>query len=130
MKTDFYLSRKGKVRMPLHIISREEFSKHPKYYGYCPCKLGERALIHPDGIIRVCSSMLSTPYGVAHYTSDEICWNECNNELKNHKMNEYTPCTNQVALYSDSFCPVCFSLKPYQNELVWTDNNVESFREE
>lgn len=118
------------VRFPVHIIEHSEFEKHKKYYGYCPCKLGERALIHPDGIIRVCSSMLSTPYGVAQYNDNEICWNEYNNELQNHKMDEYTPCTNQGALYTETMCPVCFSLKPYQNEIVWNRCKVEEMRSE
>lgn len=116
------------VRFPVHIIERSEFAKHKRYYGYCPCKLGERALIHPDGIIRVCSSMLSTPYGVAHYNSEEICWNKFNNELQNHKMGEYTPCTNQQALYTETMCPVCFSLKPYQDEVVWNSCKIEEMR--
>lgn len=116
------------VRFPIHIITKEEFQEHPEYYGYCPCKLGERALIHPDGIIRVCSSLLSTPYGVAHYNDAEICWNEYNNELTEHKMEEYTPCTNQRLLYTDELCPVCFSLKPYQNEIVWNKCGVENLK--
>lgn len=130
LKDDFYLDRIDKVRLPLHVIRLDEFDKHPQYYGYCPCKLGERALIHPDGIIRVCSSMLSTPYGVAHYTSSKIEWNEYNNELCKHKMNEYTPCTNQTALNTKELCPVCFSIKPHQNEIVWKESNVESLRSE
>ncbi len=116
------------IRFPIHIINRKEFDEHPQYYGYCPCKLGERALIHPDGIIRVCSSMLSTPYGVAHYNYEKIIWNELNNELSEHKMNEYTPCTNQTELYINDLCPVCFSIKPYQNEIIWKTSNVEKFR--
>lgn len=116
------------VRFPVHLITREEFQKHPQYYGYCPCKLGERALIHPDGIIRVCSSLLSTPYGVAHYNDTEIRWNEYNNELTEHKMNEFTPCTNQRLLYTDKLCPVCFSLKPHQNEIVWKKCGVENLK--
>lgn len=118
------------IRFPIHIVTRKEFNDKPKYYGYCPCKLGERALIHPDGIIRVCSSMLSTPYGVAHYNSEEIRWNYFNNELQNHKMNEYTPCTNQKAMYVADYCPVCFSIKPFQNEPVWQANQVEALRGE
>ncbi len=117
------------IRFPVHIVKKEEFEEHPQYYGYCPCKLGERALIHPDGIIRVCSSLLSTPYGVAHYNEKEICWNEFNNELSEHKMKEDTPCTNQLALYMDGLCPVCFSIKPYQNEIVWKKSQVEGLRE-
>ena len=120
--------RKVDVRLPLHIISREEFEKHPRYYGYCPCKLGERALIHPDGIVRVCSSMLSTPYGVAHYNAEELVWNEYNNELYRHEMDQCTPCTNQSALYSDGLCPICFSIKPYQNEPVWVNSRIEELK--
>lgn len=117
------------VRFPVHVITHEEFSENPAFYGYCPCKLGERALIHPDGIIRVCSSMLSTPYGVAHYNDDEVVWNKYNNELINHKMDEYTPCTNQQKLYSDMLCPVCFSIKPNQDEIVWKNSRVDDRRE-
>ena len=121
---------KNNIRFPLHVISKKEFDKHPQYYGYCPCKLGERALLHPDGIVRVCSSMLSTPYGVAHYNAEEIVWNEYNNELRNHEMDKYTPCTNQTGLYSGDLCPICFSIKPYQDELIWVENNVEGLKEE
>ena len=113
------------IRLPLHVISHIEFEKHPDYYGYCPCKIGERALVHPDGIIRVCSSMLSTPYGVAHYNDDEIVWNEYNNELSKHEMNRFTPCTNQRALYTDDLYPICFSIKPFQNEIVWNETAME-----
>lgn len=118
------------IRFPVHIVTKKEFDENPKYYGYCPCKLGERALIHPDGIIRVCSSMLSTPYGVAHYNGEEICWNYYNNELEKHRMEEYTPCTNQKGLYFKDYCPVCFSIKPFQNEPVWQANQVEKLRGE
>lgn len=118
------------VRFPIHIITNDEFERAPQYYGYCPCKLGERALIHPDGIIRVCSSLLSTPYGVAHYNAEQICWNEFNNELQDHKMHEHTPCTNQKGLYAGDYCPVCFSLKPYQDEVVWNRNQMKQFNED
>lgn len=116
------------IRFPVHLVTKKEFQDNPEYYGYCPCKLGERALIHPDGIIRVCSSMLSTPYGVAHYNEKEICWNYYNNELREHKMKEYTPCTNQKEMYIGNYCPVCFSIKPFQNEPVWKANQVEKLR--
>lgn len=108
-----------KIRLPQHIINEKEFSKNPKYYGYCPVKLGERVLIHPDGIIRVCSSLLSTPYGIARYNEKEIKWEEISNEMCNHKVNEFTPCTNQTALYKNGIVPLCFSFKPKQDEIVW-----------
>lgn len=113
------------LRFPLHVVSKSEFDTHSEYYGYCPCKRGERALIHPDGIIRVCSSMLSSPYGVAHFNDREIVWNEYNNELQRHEMNKNTPCTNQTNLYTDELCPICFSIKPFQKEIVWNKTVIE-----
>ncbi len=74
--------------------------------------------------------MLSTPYGVSHYNNEEIVWNEYNNELRNHEMNKYTPCTNQTGLYSEELCPICFSIKPYQDEIIWVDNNIERLKGE
>lgn len=127
---DNILNTTKNIRLPLHIITKKEFDRHPQYYGYCPCKLGERALLHPDGIIRVCSSMLSTPYGVAHYNTKEIVWNEYNNELQNHEMDKFTPCTNQKKMYINDICPICFSIKPYQDEIIWVENNVEGLRGE
>lgn len=127
---DNILNTPKNIRLPLHIITKKEFDRHPQYYGYCPCKLGERALLHPDGIIRVCSSMLSTSYGVAHYNTKEIVWNEYNNELQNHEMDKFTPCTNQKKMYRNDICPICFSIKPYQDEIIWVENNVEGLRGE
>jgi MoaA/NifB/PqqE/SkfB family radical SAM enzyme len=107
------------VRLPVHVIERNEFNKDPEYYGYCPCKLGERVLIHPDGIIRICSSMLSTCYGVAKYDNEKILWENITTELFRHDKNKNTPCTNQTALYTKDIVPVCFSFKPRQTEPVW-----------
>ena len=64
-------------------------------------------------------------HGVAHYNAEQICWNEFNNELQEHKMDVFTPCTNQKALYIKGYCPVCFSLKPYQDEVVWNRSKME-----
>jgi len=108
-----------KVRLPLHIIKKDEFDSCPEYYGYCPSKLGERVLIHPTGIIRICSSLLSTCYGSAFFNKDRIQWNEYSNELCEIERQIFTPCSHQKALYSNDFVPVCFSLKPYQHEIVW-----------
>lgn len=114
------------VRFPLHLIPQNEFDKKPDYYGYCPCKKGERALIHPDRTIRVCSSMLSTPYGVANFDSTSIVWNHYNNELYNHDFTLHTPCTNQKLLYKNEIVPICFSIKPYQDEPVWNNQQMDS----
>jgi MoaA/NifB/PqqE/SkfB family radical SAM enzyme len=111
---------KIKVRLPQHFITREEFEKNKKFYGYCPVKMGERVLIHPNGVLRVCSALLSSIHHIANYNDKKITWEEYQNETVNHKMNEYIPCTNQINLYFDNYVPLCFSFKPDQDEIVWT----------
>jgi MoaA/NifB/PqqE/SkfB family radical SAM enzyme len=116
--------RKGKynidLRVPQSFISKECFDKKPKYYGFCPAKLGERILVHPNGILRVCSGLLGTPYGVAYYNNKNIIWNDTKtNELIDHKIGEFTPCTNRSKKTYGNLCPLCFSFKPNQKEYIW-----------
>jgi MoaA/NifB/PqqE/SkfB family radical SAM enzyme len=109
------------VRIPPTFISESEFESNKPYYGFCPVKLGERLLVHPDGILRICSALLSTKYGIATFNNFEILWNTGKtNELSDHKLNEYTPCTNRGKVsYGKDRCVLCFSFKPDQNEFVW-----------
>ena len=114
---------KIKVRIPTQFITKEEFDSRPNYYAYCPVKLGERALIHPDGQIRVCSGLIASKYCIGHYNDYSMYWeNSVLNESLDHKLNDATPCTNQSKCkeYGD-FVPVCFSFKPYQKEYVWAN---------
>jgi len=108
------------VRIPQCFVTREEFNKNPECYGYCPAKMGERALIHPNGIIRICSLMMDTPYGVARFYENKIIWDESpTNELRGHKFNQYTPCTNQSKSKNfGNLVPLCVSFKPKQNEII------------
>ncbi|MCG2690097.1 radical SAM protein [Candidatus Parcubacteria bacterium] len=114
------------VRMPQCFVSEQDFEKHPDYYGYCPVKLGERVLVHPDGIIRICSLMIGTPYGVARFYDNKIVWDESpTNETLDHLLNIATPCTNQKkgGLFGE-FAPLCVSFKPKQEELIWKEKIV------
>ncbi len=109
------------VRIPYHFVTKEQFNARPKYYGYCPAKLGERLLVHPDGQIRICSGLISSKYCVAKYDDKKITWEEgYTNELNDHDLNNPTPCTNQSkGMQCGDYCPLCFSFKPYQKEVVW-----------
>jgi len=111
------------VRIPQCFITREEFDKNPEYYGYCPAKLGERVLIHPNGIIRICSLMIGTPYGIAKFYEDKIVWDDGpTNELRDHKLDQNTPCTNQSKSKAfENLVPLCVSFKPRQNEFIWQE---------
>jgi len=109
------------LRIPQSFVTQEEFDTDPEYYGYCSVKTGDRILVHPNGIMRVCSLMIGTPYGIARYHEDRIEWDKgYTNESLSHDMLVATPCTNQ--LKGETYgCmkPLCVSFKPKQNEFVW-----------
>lgn len=108
------------VRIPKSFITTEEFEKNKQYYGYCPVKLGERILIHPNGQLRICSALLCTPYCIAFYNNKHITWNSnMTNESASHKIDQDTVCTNRGKKDYNGLLPLCFSFKPNQNEYIW-----------
>jgi len=114
---------KIKVRLPQVLVSKSDFQSNPEYFGYCPVKLGERVMVHPNGIIRICSNLICTAYGVARWTRNSIKWdNGATNETLDHDMHSMTPCTNRSKnrRYGE-YLPVCFSFKPDQHEPIWQD---------
>jgi MoaA/NifB/PqqE/SkfB family radical SAM enzyme len=111
------------VRIPQErLLTQEEFDENPDYFGYCPVKLGERVLVHPNGQIRVCALLIGTPYSIARFDNNGIYWEESeNNEIThgNFDLTKSTPCTNQKL--ESGFVPVCVSFKPRQQEVVWQE---------
>lgn len=112
---------KIEIRLPQCFVTKKAFDCNPKYYGYCPVKLGERVMVHPNGTIRICSNLICTGFCTARYENRNILWNNTHsNEIADHKLYQSTPCTNRSRhrKYGD-LVPLCFSFKPYQNEYVW-----------
>jgi len=108
------------IRLPRCFITLEEFKKNPDYYGYCPVKLGERVMIHPNGIIRICSNLICSPYHIAKYNEKRIIWNNTySNETLDHELEIFTPCTNRSKNKYNNYVPLCFSFKPNQDEFIW-----------
>lgn len=109
------------VRLPRCFVTEQEFQTMPSYYGYCPVKQGERVMVHPDGTIRICSNLICTGYGVAHYQNKKIIWDQgVSNETLRHEIDKCTPCTNRSKNKSyGKYVPLCFSFKPNQDEYVW-----------
>ncbi|MCE3269032.1 MAG: radical protein, partial [Burkholderiales bacterium] len=111
------------VRLPQCFVTKSEFAAHKEYYGYCPVKMGERVMVHPNGVIRICSNLICTGYGAARYSDGHISWDHThNNEVAGHDLNNDTPCTNRSRhkKYGD-LVPLCFSFKPEQEEHVWQE---------
>lgn len=114
-------SYKIPLRIPQRFISKEEFEKDPEYYGYCSAKMGERVLVHPNGIIRICALLIGTPFGVAKFYDEKIVWDKSiTNELNKHSLSLCTPCANQTKCPS-SLVPLCISFKAEQKEFVWSE---------
>lgn len=112
---------KIEIRLPQCFVSKNTFDYNPKYYGYCPVKLGERVMVHPNGTIRICSNLICTGFKTAKYEDKIILWdNSHNNEIAGHQLYQDTPCTNRSRhrKYGD-LVPLCFSFKPHQNEYIW-----------
>lgn len=109
------------VRLPQCFIDKKEFEQKTEYYGYCPVKLGERVMVHPNGIIRICSNLICTGFGTAKYEKRTISWDYTgNNEVAGHDLKVNTPCTNRSRHKKyGNLVPLCFSFKPKQNEYVW-----------
>lgn len=114
------------VRLPQCFVKRTEFERNPEYYGYCPVKLGERVMIHPNGQIRICSNLICSPFCIAKYYDNDVVWEIVwergyTNEMREHDLQKYTPCTNRGKVSYGDFVPLCFSFKPNQDEIVWQD---------
>jgi molybdenum cofactor biosynthesis enzyme MoaA len=121
-----------KVRLPQCFVTADEFRRNPEYYGYCPVKLGERVMIHSDGIIRICSNLICTSFGAGYFTDTEIKWNESgSNELRHHDLEAMTPCTNRSKnMKYGQYVPLCFSFKPDQDEPAWNSLDWDSRQSE
>ncbi|MBI2373882.1 MAG: radical SAM protein [Deltaproteobacteria bacterium] len=118
------------VRLPQCFVSKEEFKLNPEYYGYCPVKLAERVMVHPNGVIRICSNLICSAFGVGRYFDNTIEWDRtAANETRGHQLGEMTPCTNRSKNKSyGNAVPLCFSFKPNQDEYAWRDLDWDSKR--
>lgn len=114
-----------KVRIPMRFADSDLVAENREKYHYCPVDMGERALIMPDGQIKVCAFTIGTQECVARYDMNEISFEKSNNEiLKIGTLTGNQVCYNQIVEYGDNI-PLCMSYKPYQTEIVWKDVNNE-----
>ena len=114
---------KIKVRIPMRFIEKERILKARNRYLYCPLEMGERALIMPDGQIKVCAFTIGTNECLARYNSGQVIFESKHNETT--KIGTLSPtevCYNQK-VYGANVIPLCMSFKPNQKELVWERMN-------
>lgn len=114
------------IRMPQCVTTKERFAENPSYYGYCSVKQYDRLLAFPNGMLRVCSLMIGSPYCIGYYDDNRMYLNQTpTNETRDHKMEEFTPCTNQGKgkHFGEGYVPLCVSFKPRQEEIVWVSRH-------
>lgn len=110
---------KIKVRIPMRFTEREKVAQARENYFYCPLEMGERALIMPDGQIKVCAFTIGTDECVARYDDTNVIFEGKQNETAYiGSLDSTTVCYKQVILEGD-LTPLCMSFKPYQSEIVW-----------
>lgn len=114
------------VRLPMRFVDKSIYEQNIDKFSYCPLQLAERALIMPDGTIKVCAFTIGTPYHIANY--DESVLN-----LYTGEYSEFFLCKNHTninsseanclfqKIESDCYVPLCMSFKPHQKEIVWNE---------
>ena len=110
-----------KVRIPMRFADCSLVAQNKEKYHYCPVDMGERALIMPDGQIKVCAFTIGTQECVARYDMNGIFFEEKENETRKIGTLEGNQvCYNQIGNYENNV-PLCMSYKPYQTEMVWKE---------
>ena len=112
-----------KVRLPMRYCDKQDALQFRSQFFYCPLEMGERALIMPDGQIKVCAFTIGTNRCVARFDSEEVRF-----ETKNNEVDRIGSLSNGILCYnqqsnSDMLTPLCMSYKPYQSEIVWEELN-------
>lgn len=111
------MKSKVSVRVPMRYVESESFTEE---YDYCPLNMGERALIMPDGQIKICAFNIGTRFCLARFSNDHVIYEPNYNEYEKAKGCDNV-CCNQTSPHG--FRALCMSYKPNQNEVVW--HNLE-----
>lgn len=105
------------VRLPMRFTERDTVIQNKSQYFYCPLKMGERALIMPNGQIKVCAFTIGTSACIGTFTDRTITFAKDNNEINQLRRHLDGVCYNQTT--DGDLIPLCMSFKPHQNEFVW-----------
>lgn len=111
------------VRLPMRFVEKNIYEKNTDKFSYCPLQLAERALVMPDGTIKVCAFTIGTPYHIANY--DKSNFTLFTEEYSEFSLSKKIPEKKSHCFFQelaiDGFIPLCMSYKPYQKEIVWNE---------
>ena len=112
------------VRMPKRFVPKEEYFSNPEMYRYCPTRMGERVLIHPNGHIRVCALCIGTETTIANFDANGVKFNDSTtSEIGPDRLGRGN-CLSQVADFGE-YMPLCISYKENQKEYVWRGQSFD-----
>ena len=113
------------IRLPKRFVSKDKYYNDLEKYSYCPVKMGERILIHPDGTMRICALCIGSRYHIAEYTKNKISFCYSNNSEINNERLANLPCMSQTRDFGNHI-PLCISYKPHQKEYVWLNEKFDN----
>lgn len=115
------------VRAPQRFVDSQTYARTPEAYDYCPVRMGERILVHPDGTMRICALTIGTRTRLAEYTTDGIQMLSPHDPLSeiNPGRTHRHPCMSQIRDFG-ALAPLCISFKPGQTEYVWNSEGYDS----
>lgn len=111
------------VRAPQRFVATEEYRRHPERYAYCPTRMAERILVHPDGTLRICALCIGTPLKIASYDHEQVRFCGWRSELSAERQKR-RPCMSQLRDVQ-GLTPLCISYKPFQHEYVWRHQGID-----
>ena len=111
------------VRLPMRFVEKNLYEQNADKFSYCPLKLAERALVMPDGTIKVCAFTIGTPYHIANYDKSNLTLftGEYSEFYLSKKIVDAKSHCFFQKLNTNGFMPLCMSFKPYQKEIVWNE---------
>jgi len=111
------------IRVPQRFVAENSYLADPCRFEFCPVRLGERILVHPDGDIRVCALCIGSKYRLARVEGERITMESLASETDGKRLSQQ-PCMTQ-SLRRDGYVNLCMSYKPGQKEFVWTETQME-----
>jgi sulfatase maturation enzyme AslB (radical SAM superfamily) len=112
----------GLFKIPVRVAKRfvpiEEYGIDRLKYRYCPVRMGERILVHPNGELRICALGIGSKNVIGRWTDNELSFDKTlNSEIHLSKLGRGN-CLSQVADFGENV-PLCISHKEGQSEHVW-----------
>lgn len=118
LRSESSKARRGmRIRAPQRFVTRGTYYSDPGAYSYCPTRMAERVLFHPNGDVRICALCIGSDTRIARLSKERVIWEEHTSEISAERTNRL-PCMSQKRAFGE-YVPLCISYKPFQDEYVW-----------